>query len=456
MASLLLNSPADILDMVLELLAQEDLLALCLTCKELRVFAEPLVYSHVQLIWANNKKTPLIVPLLRIIIRKPTLADLIQSVHLSGSDFELSPTYHNHPNPLLQVTDMDVNSLVQCVQGMNVPYSQLWIEGLTSGNMAAFVALLLSQLSNLRSLHIEPNFTRKSHLVGMVFQSALCEEVSPLKTRFEHLRNVYTVYPRLGIDIREASDARNTPNVLPFFYLPSIEHLTTSIDNPVTTFTWPAPHPPTPLRLQSLELSMIREGHLGELLSVTSRLQRLRWFWYYRPDLEDQWVTDIIDLEKITAGLFIASSLTAVAIDASADKSRADPDFPPLTVKGIGSFRRLHNLKQLQVPLPFLLGFQPDVANMKLAEILPRGIEILTITDDLYFQTDWEWSDIQLYEVLALWLQDWKSFTPHLKKAHLLLELADSMEWGPEMREKLKDLGAEAGIEIEITKVAGD
>ncbi|KAL6230226.1 hypothetical protein BDW75DRAFT_76878 [Aspergillus navahoensis] len=138
-------------------------------------------------------------------------------------------------------------------------------------------ALLLSQLPNLRSLCMQPNFTRKSHLVGMVIRSALCDEGRPFRTRFEHLRKVYAVYPRLGIYIRRVTDARNTTDVLPFFYLPSIEYLTTSIDNPPTALDWPARHPPNALKLQSLDVSMIREGHLRELLLVTSRLQQLKW-----------------------------------------------------------------------------------------------------------------------------------------------------------------------------------
>lgn len=79
-----------------------------------------------------------------------------------------------------------------------------------------------------------------------------------------------------------------------------------SVDNPATAaFKWPAANPPNPSKLQFLDVSMIREGPLGELLSVTSRLQQLKWFWSYHPDLKDRWVTDIIDLEKITADLSI-------------------------------------------------------------------------------------------------------------------------------------------------------
>lgn len=145
-----------------------------------------------------------------------------------------------------------------------------------------------------------------------------------------------------------------------------------------------------------------------------------------------------------------------MAIDTSANMALSEPDFPPLAIKGIGSFRRLDNLKRLQVPLPFLLGFQPDESNAKLADILPRNIEVLTITDALYFQLEWDWSDIELLEVIEFWLQDWRSATPHLKTFHLFLWHTDSTEWGPGRRQQLQDLGAKAGVGIEITKYLCD
>lgn len=214
MASPFLNSPTEILHMILEPLARADLSALCLACNRLRAIAEPLLYSNIQWTWTwtwtrtrtmkDKPPTPPIVPLLQSIMHRPELADFIQNVHLSGTDFEPSPSYHKHPNLLLQVTVADVERMVQCVQDTNVPYGNLWIDGLTSGNTDAFVALLLSELPNVRYLHIEPKFIRKSHLMGMVLRSALCEEErggSPFRTRFERLRKVHAANAQMGLDV---------------------------------------------------------------------------------------------------------------------------------------------------------------------------------------------------------------------------------------------------------------
>ncbi|KAL3444233.1 hypothetical protein BJX65DRAFT_297718 [Aspergillus insuetus] len=392
MESPLLSCPADVLHLILEPLGQVDLAALCLTCADLAAIARPRLYSNIRLPWMRNGKSSAIVLLLSTIVQRPELADLIHTLHLSGNDIEPSPTYNNTPSPRLQVTDTDVQSMVQCIQALNVLYRDLWIEGLTTGNMDAVVALLLCQLSELRYLHLEETFSRKSRFV------------------------VYCVYPRLGIDIRDTTDARNTTDVLPFFYLPSIEDLTTSIDNPVVTLEWPAAHQPKPLILRSLDVSMLREGHLGDLLSLTSNLKRLEWNWYYRPDLKDRWVTDVINLDNIAEDLSRAGGLTEITIHASADMSQAETEFPPLTITGLGAFRRLDNLKRLQVPLPFLLGFQVgEQPGAMLSQVPPRSIEVLTMTNALYLQQEWEWSDDEA--------------TPHLKRFNLLLEIVDLTEW---------------------------
>ncbi|KAL2859376.1 hypothetical protein BJX68DRAFT_261816 [Aspergillus pseudodeflectus] len=134
--------------------------------------------------------------------------------------------------------------------------------------------------------------------------------------------------------------------------------------------------------------------------------------------------------------------------------SRAEPELPPLTITGIGALRRLHNVKRLQVPLPFLLGFQAGEPGTTLSKVLPRTIEVLTITDALYFQPEWKWSDDDLLEAISLWLGDWRKTTPHLRRFHLLLG-ADLTEWGPAKRQQLKDLGPKAGVEIEATAAGG-
>ncbi|KAB8228860.1 uncharacterized protein BDW43DRAFT_315499 [Aspergillus alliaceus] len=191
--------------------------------------------------------------------------------------------------------------------------------------MDAFVTLLLSQLPRLRRLYLGQNFFRECPLMGMMLRSALCEETQDSHLpSFTHLQDVSAVPPGLGLKFRRYTNVRNTADVLPLFYLPSVEQIWAFVDTPVT-FIWPGRYPPDPSRFASLDVTMLREGHLGQMLSVTRGLRKLQWDWYYRPDLEDRFVTDIIDLDQIAADLsHVQETLADLTITAGTDFSQAD------------------------------------------------------------------------------------------------------------------------------------
>ncbi|GIK01850.1 hypothetical protein Aspvir_005891, partial [Aspergillus viridinutans] len=332
-----------------------------------------------------------------------------------------------------------------------------WIQELRAGTMDAFVTLLLSQLPSLRRLYLDKKFTRESRLMGMMLRSALCEESQNIHLpSFTHLQDVSVVYPNiLGLHIRRFTDVRNTADVLPLFYLPSVEQITTLVDNPAATFMWPGKYSPNPSKLASLDLTMLREGPLGQVLSVTRGLRKLQWDWYYRRDLKDHSVTDIINLDQIAADLsHVQETLTDLTITAATDLSESAPEHPEVTFRGsFKTFSGLHMLKILEVPIPFLLGFSPSTPNVVgLEEALPENIEWLTVTDDLCLQQEWEWDYETEYLLGAVrsWLQDWKKFTPRLRGFRLLTRANEVPAWDPELIEGLRDIGAQTGIQVQI------
>ncbi|PLB36520.1 uncharacterized protein BDW47DRAFT_132712 [Aspergillus candidus] len=464
MASIL-STPPEILHPVLASLSPSDLYAVCLTHRYLRSLAEPFLYSHIQWTWTNSQNPP-ITRFLRSIVQRPELASYVRVVILNGNTFEREWRDYQHESPRLPVTEFALDELVECIEKTQVPYAEQWIQELRVGTMDAFLALLLSQLPNLACLYLAKNFARESRLMGMMLRSALCDRFQDHHLpSFTRLKDVTAVYPGLGLEIREYTEMRNTADVLPLFYLPSVERIRTLVDNPSTAFIWPGECPPNPSRLVSLDLTMLREGPLGQVLSVTRGLQKLRWDWYYRPDLQDRFVTDIIDLNQIAADLsHIQETLTDLTITAGSDVSQADPEKPELTFRGsFTPFRGLDELKRLEVPMAFLLGFAPWEPNVvSLEEALSKNIEWLTITDDLCLQQEWEWSYESEYlsRVVGSWLQDWKEFTPRLRGFCLLGKVFRVRDWDPAMIQGFRDIGAQTGIQVEIiedgrAKVAG-
>ncbi|GAQ04048.1 hypothetical protein ALT_1369 [Aspergillus lentulus] len=422
------------------------------------MIAEPFLYTQVQWTWTDSRNPP-IAQFLGTIVHRPELASSVQVMILNGDCFDPVLWEYRKKSPKLRVTEVVLDELVKRIERIQIPYAEQWIQELRAGTMDAFVTLLLSQLPSLKRLYLGKNFTRESRLMGMFLRSALCEESqnSHLPS-FTHLQDVSVVYPDLGINIRRFTNVRNTADVLPLFYLPSVKQITTLVDNPTATFMWPGKYPPNPSKLVSLDLKMLREGPLGQVLAVTQGLRKLQWEWYYRPDLKDHSVTDIINLDQITADLsHVQATLTDLSIMALSDLSESAPEQPEVRFRGsFKAFSGLHKLQNLEVPIPFLLGFSPSEPNVVgLGEALPNNIEWLTLTDDLCLQREWEWEwefEIEyLLRAVRSWLQDWKRFTPRLRGFRLLSRMTHEVQyWDNGLIEELRDIGAQTGIQIQI------
>ncbi|RMZ39462.1 hypothetical protein AFCA_002410 [Aspergillus flavus] len=454
MASSILSIPAEILRMIFAPLSPSDLHAVCLRRRNWRSVAEPFLYAHVEWTWTNTEYPP-IIQFLRNVVDRPELGSFVHVMILRGDCFYIDARSYRDESPKLLVTEVVLDELVNYIERIHIPYAEQWIEELRAGTMDAFVTLLLSQLPSLRCLYLDQNFARESRLMGMMLRSALCEEpqVSHLSS-FAHIQDVTIVYPFIGLDIRRYTDVRNTTDVLPLLYLPSVERIRTFVDNPIT-FMWPGKYPPNPSRLASLDLTMLREGHLGQVLSVTRGLLKLQWDWYYRPDIKDHFVRNIIDLDQIAADLsHVQETLTDLTITAGSDCSEADAERPEVTFSGsFKAFSGLHMIEKLEVPIPFLLGFSSSAPNVVgLGEALPGNIQWLTLTDDLCLQYEWEWQWETEYLLGALrsWLQDWRKSTPRLQGFRLLMRVFKVRHWDPELIQGLRDMGAQTGIRIEI------
>ncbi|OQD78002.1 hypothetical protein PENANT_c101G06084 [Penicillium antarcticum] len=451
----LLSTPTEILRMIFASLSHADLAAVCLTHRDLRSPAEPLLYAHIQWTWSDSQSPP-IAQFLRSIAQRPELASYVYDVVLNGDSFGGGLYDSGNENPKIPVTNVVLDELVGLIARINVPYAEEWIQELRAGSMDAFTTLLISQLSNLKRLFLDKNYNRESRLRGMMLRSALCEEsANNHLSSFTYLEDVSAEFHCLPYDIRQKTDTRNTQDILPLFYLPSVKRIRALVDNPAT-FIWTGKNPPNPWRLTSLDLHMLRERHLGQVLSVTPRLQKLKWDWYYRSDLQDDSVTDIIDLDQIATGLsHVQETLTDLTITAGSNGYKADLKEPELQFsESFKVFSGLCTLKRLEVPIAFLLGFSPSTSKANsLAVGLPRSLEWLTLTDGLCMQEQWEWEMETDYflEAIGSWLRNWKRYTPNLRGFCLLGGVMEAQDWEPDMIQGLRDLGTQSEIEVQIT-----
>jgi hypothetical protein len=411
---------------------------------------------------------PPITSLLRSILARPELAKYIRDVKLGGELISRHPghsAFIRHPKFVrIPVSEVDLKGPITFVEALQIPDDGFWIQELRAGSMDAFVAVFLSQLWNLRRLEICGLFTRETMLLGTVFWSALCEPLERGLPTFQHLEEVS--FSRRWVLVNHRFEiARNTHDLLPFFYLPAVKRMTLWLDNPDScrspvTVGWPTAQPPKASTLKSLELFNMREQHLGSVLSAAIGLESLRWSVHHDRDIEDQIVKPIFDLDQIALVVsHVRNTLRHLKISAESATSTQDIEEPVVTIKGsmklIASFDAL---RTLQLPLPFLAGSISPANWRPFGDSLPRNIEHLTVATDLSEQPAYELTGnfgtmgAALIDLVRSWLRDWRDFTPHLRLFRLMVDYVDPWEWTVQMRDEVLELGLEAGIRIEVTE----
>lgn len=356
------------------------------------------------------------------------------------------------PNSILKKEDF-ATSIVNKLLKTHVTPGQTWADLLNAGSMDALVALLIAHLPNLTSLHLGPRFTRDNACLGFLLRSALCNPVDHDTPKFEHLRMVNFNAGRFSHSGRLVRQ-QNTANVLSFFYLPSIEHIHTSFDNP-EDFKWPAPEGQAPVchNLTELDLGVpIRTAHLWNILSIAPRLKTLRWDWYHAGITTPFGDDKAIDLDQIAAALSLVRETVTKLIITARCTLGANKEFPQSSSKG--SLQLLANfpsIKSLQAPIGFLMGWTHDMSPWKLADVVPRTIESITIMDDLwYYHDSYIWNEQAIIGVIKVWLADTERLPPNLQ--YFQLYLKNTLELGLGfVTDELTALGARVGVKVEIS-----
>ncbi|GAM37858.1 hypothetical protein TCE0_033r08133 [Talaromyces pinophilus] len=404
--------PMELCQCIFSYLSKTDYFNLCLVHGRLRTIAEPYLYSEIQFTWEEKLQPHPITSLLRSLLRRPQLATFIR--RLSLADFNFYNPYSEDRAPKILVSEDALKELIAFVMKATVPYRQIWLEELQNVTMDAFVALLLSQPLRLSCLAIDGDFLWESKLIGLVLRSMLFEpdaHYNGLRLDLSHLETVSL--QASGDRFRFYNNARNTDDILPIFYLPSVKRISASVDNP-SNFSWPGTTLPSPAKLRNLKLENIREPFLGQLLSVISQLQYLHWRWYYFEDVYDkQFRTRIIDLTQITKSIsYVRETLTELIISATAAN---DPEPPPLIIRGsMKGMRDFKKLIKLTVSRTFLMGGWSLDLTKRVEEYLPQNLKFLTMTDDLATHEEYDWADRDLYCMLERLLKACQTSTPHL------------------------------------------
>ncbi|UKZ48094.1 hypothetical protein TrVGV298_002330 [Trichoderma virens] len=378
---------------ILDHLSVHDLRHLSVVNKGFRQLAEPCLYSDIRLTWSCDQ-TPPLTQLVRTILERPELRLNVRRLNLDGSGFTESFTHADIEPPPLPISALPVTAAAGQIRSTGVPGADQWIRELQAGAVDALVALLISTLPNLRHLCLDSNFTIESFHLGAVFRCAIQDggrEGSTLP-KFQFLRDV--TFARRTHEWRHRS-VNNTPDVLPFFSLPAIQSLSVSIDNPVN---WPFTLANS--TLTSLKLFRLRETQLEFLLPSLKSLRKLHWNCYYQENLDNFASKDVIDLDVLVEALHhVSETLTDLIIEPETDPDYLSGQYeaPDREIRGsLQGLAKMGHLQKLEIPWAFLMGLAPDSAlktAVRLGEVLPPSLEMLTLNDCLLNYELWDWQD---------------------------------------------------------------
>jgi hypothetical protein len=461
-----LGCPQEILDLIFESIQPTDFYALCLVSRAMRRQVEHLLYSRISWTWTFgwptdgshgvtpvNQKIPPIVPFMRTISDRPELALSIREIILKGDSLSrIAHFYRGAPPALPSLEGMD--TFDKMVSHIDLPEEDraALVNGLREGAVEAFVALLLAHALELRHLRLEENYLRDMRFVNKLLARAVRRGSSS-----KLFRSLSEVHFPLSNDMRYRADSRHTASTstcLSLFYLPSLEGLTVSIDNPQGPLRWPLARPPDASKLTWLDLGMLREGHLGKVLSATPNLRTLRWGWFHDPRLQDRFVTSFVDLDKITSDLLpVRRTLTDLAITAAADGTGME--WPVIRVKGsMAGLVGFEALKSLELPLPFLVGSFSHGEAQPPGPSLPRNLETVIVTDDLFMQHEWDWDPVDWWELFGPWLERaaWKPFAPRLRQLRFVLRELEEQDFTASLTTDLVRLGERVGLHVEVMR----
>ncbi|EJP60792.1 uncharacterized protein BBA_10260 [Beauveria bassiana ARSEF 2860] len=440
--------PNELLLSLLNLLPLTDLLSMSRVSKSIYALSLPLIYSTIETTWVLGTMPPVVL-LLRSLVERPELSGHIRNLRLEGNGVQGRTELTELPAFPIDAPLLSKASKI--IKATKVPFVDRWIHELQSGTVDAIVALLLAMLPNLTSLFLGPNFTVRSRLWGGMFQCALCKPQQnyqlPAYKILRHVTSKFRAKEYYHDDICNAAD------VLPLFYLPSIENLSVSIDNPAE-FTWPASHAPAPSSIVSLDIYRLRESRLEPVLSVLKGLQRLHWHWFYQPDLDEEVSKGVVRLDTAAAALNkVADTLTDLTISAMTRPaySVGDYDPPPLEIQAsLDGLSRLRKLKILSLPWAFLIGMGfSESPTKRLLSALPPSLEVLRLTADLDDHDEWEWEEEDsVIDAIKLELAGLSSSRhPSLRRIILPIPFEHS-EITKDQKEELQTIGASVGLEL--------
>lgn len=474
MAASLLTLPGEILNPILLKgdFTSQDLSALSRVCKPLRQLTLPRLYEAIVFNWSTaSSGTPKIHFFLRSLLETPCLSALVKHFRCIGGKNKGVRYAKQSPGTLWEegaTKTLEDGELVKMAKDVvhtaDLPEPLLWIDALETGNIDAFVALILSQLPQLQTFHLDVDFITNNRFIGFLFKHALSSNNQSSARRclstFAHLRHVGFI-SALSEQSLPSRASLDTDQVMSLFYFPAIEILDLYILNHRALFSWPKDNLPCASNLRTLNLTdcEVDEEGLKMVLSVTPKLERLNYHRQCDIDPPGGFPAPYLDLTILGKALVqVRTTLRHLslsilfyantALEVDDDRYHGISNLPFL-------FESFDKLEYLEVP--FVILFGPHQARFPgLENLMPQFLRHLCLRDDMGTSTYYEWTASTCLVKIRDMLARRDQLAPHLESITLRLRESEESEWDEGEQDELRRLCSVAGLDCTVSKVLPD
>ncbi|KAF2092048.1 hypothetical protein K490DRAFT_53203 [Saccharata proteae CBS 121410] len=482
--------PTELLEEITGYLDSKQLYAMALSCTRLNAVCHRSLYRTIDFVWDKEDPASALSPrrFLCAILRRPELALLVENISFRALNWSkiahLPNRGYAEPEDRATLPNNDVCLVHTLIEDLQLPDAGRWKEEFAKGSAVVPIALILSQISNVKSLTIDAEFQwdkwrhlddYKPHLLGILLRHTVQAPSCVNINRFPHLKEV-----KLSTNVEDSLTCQEWPvdpeQIWPFFYAPCLETAEVKMDtreigiedgdfrtyeNPIQ---WPD-HLPKATSLRTLRLlhGRFTERNLVSLLSPFTNLKNLEYSYECEGDTGREPPNRYgFNGELIKQALRpCASSLEHLRITTSKGGFGEWSGIEDLSVewiyRPIGSLKDFPVLKTLDICLVFLLGQLPKKAQ-DLSDVLPSSLEELRINDDLqrHLTTEnYRWQDGATAKLFRRFLAGWRETTPHLRKIDVFLGHSEET-WLEDKRAAFVAMCERAGVECEIDKPTGD
>ena len=399
----------ELFQMILDYLLTRDLSAFSRTSKHHRALIEPILYREIRWepihSWPDERAPPAHL-LLRSILLRPELGsyinDFVFCLRTPSFQFRKYPCLWNHwkkPSP----TSAEMMRVRSLIRSFKFASQDLWLSRLKLGEVDVFIALIISQSTNLRHILLDdPRDDSNPYLLGEVLEKALSMNFLCDLEHVEYSNNFSD--PHIDHQLVKS----NYHAIQPLFSFPSLKRLRISI--PYEDPRWlSAEIPIMALKSLILHYSQVSVQTLGIILRATPFLESLRYDTWINidnvphPPKEPWEYFDCTQLDRVLFPLQGTLKELRISLNFFSDGFiHIDPlaKFRGTTGK-LESLRNFAQLKNLCIPTTLLSGwieaeedwvienddyYAVEELPPHMARLLPPSLHNLELSDDCYYQ----------------------------------------------------------------------